>query len=149
MPIDPHAGVISHAIQLAVAPVFLLSGIAALLNVMTTRLSRVIDRARAFEQAWSALDDKGRTAARGQIRILERRRRLCSWSITFATAAALFVCLVIVALFTDEFFVISVNWVAAALFVAAMVAVILSLSCFLSEVYVATHTTAIDHKRFE
>jgi hypothetical protein len=41
---------VAHAIQLAVAPVFLLSGIGAILAVMTNRLGRIIDRARVLEK---------------------------------------------------------------------------------------------------
>lgn len=149
MPIDPSTGLIAHAIQLAIAPVFLLTGIAGLLGVMATRLARVIDRARSFESTWPGLDARARTAARVEMGNLERRRRVCSWSINFCTAAALLVCLVIVTLFVEEFFTASLRWVAGALFVGAMLAVICGLVCFLREVYLATHTTSVDHARFE
>lgn len=148
MPIDPNAGFVVHAIQLAIAPVFLLTGIAGLLGVMATRLSRVIDRARYFEQHWTDLDDRTRAASRVELQNLERRRHVCSWSINFCTAAALLVCLVIVCLFADAFFETSLKWLAGALFVGAMLAVICGLVCFLREVYLATHTTTIDFKRF-
>ena len=148
MPIEPSTGVVAHAIQLAIAPVFLLTGIAGLLAVMATRLSRVIDRARYFEQHWADLDETARVASRMEVRNLERRRRVCSWSINFCTAAALFVCLVIVCLFADAFFPTSLKWLAGALFVGAMLAVICGLVCFLREVYLATHTTTIDFQRF-
>ncbi len=149
MPTDPGTEIIAHAIQLAIAPVFLLTGIAALLGVMATRLARVIDRARSFEQSWPGLDAKARAVARVEIADLERRRRVCSWSINYCTTAALLVCLVIVTLFVDEFFATNLKWLAGALFVAAMVALIGGLSCFLREVYLATHMISIDPARFE
>ena len=149
MPIDPGAGIIAHAIQLAIAPVFLLTGVAGLLGVMANRLARVIDRARSFEQTWAGLDARARAAARMEMRDLERRRRVCSWSINYCTAAALLVCLVIVTLFVEEFFAANLKWLAGALFVGAMVAVIGGLTCFLREVYLATHTISIDPARFE
>jgi hypothetical protein len=149
MPVDLNAGIISHAIQLAIAPVFLLTGIAGLLGVMATRLARVIDRARSFEQTWRSLDAKARVAARLEIGNLERRRRICSWAINFCTTAALLICLVIVTLFLEEFSATNLKWLAGALFVAAMVAVICGLTCFLREVYLATHTISIDPARFE
>jgi hypothetical protein len=149
MPIDPGTGIIAHAIQLAIAPVFLLTGIAGLLGVMATRLARVIDRARSFEATWSGLDANARAAARLEIRNLERRRRVGSWSINYCTVAALLVCLVIVTLFIEEFFATNLKSLAGALFVGAMLAVICGLTCFLREVYLATHTTSIDHTRFE
>lgn len=149
MPIDSSTGLIAHAIQLAIAPVFLLTGVAGLLGVMATRLARVIDRARSIEAMWPRLDEGARVAARLEMRNLERRRRVCSWSINYATTAALLICLVIVSLFVEEFFVANLNWLAGVLFVAAMIALICGLTCFLREVYLATHTTNIDPARFE
>jgi len=149
MPTIPGAGIIAHAIQLAIAPVFLLTGVAGLLNVMAGRLARVIDRVRALEQTWPGLDARARTTARVEIGNLERRRRVCSWSINYSTAAALLICLVIVALFVEEFFARDLRWLAGALFVAAMVALIGGLTCFMREVYLATHMTSVDLKQFE
>ena len=149
MPTIPGAGIIAHAIQLAIAPVFLLTGVAGLLNVMAGRLARVIDRVRALEQTWPGLDAKARATARVEIGNLERRRRVCSWSINYSTTAALLICLVIVALFVEEFFAKDLRWLAGALFVAAMVALIGGLTCFLREVYLATHMTSVDLRQFE
>jgi Fe2+ transport system protein B len=141
--------VIAHAIQLAIAPVFLLTGVAALLGVMANRLSRVIDRGRALEEAWRGFGAEARAVARAELICLERRRKLASWSINFCTAAALLVCLVIVVLFLDEFFSANLRWVEGALFVLAMLAVIGGLTSFLREVYLATHTISLDPERFE
>ena len=63
-PVD-NTPVIAHAIQLAIAPVFLLTGIAGLLGVMANRLARIIDRARFYEQTWDQMEEVGRMAARG------------------------------------------------------------------------------------
>jgi MFS family permease len=146
---DPTTGIIAHAIQLSIAPVFLLTGIGGLLGVMANRLARVIDRARAFEGRWRNMDAPARAAAMSEIDNLERRRRVISWSINFCTAAALLVCIVIVTLFVEEFFGKNLKWLAGALFVSAMLAVICGLTCFLREVYLATHTTSIDPRRFD
>jgi hypothetical protein len=139
---------ISHAIQLAIAPVFLLTGIAGLLGVMANRLARVIDRARMFEESWAALDQAARERARVELASLEKRRRLASWAINSCTAAALIVCLVIVTLFLEEFYAASLRLFAGTLFVLAMVAVIGGLASFLREVWLATHATSIDPGRF-
>ena len=145
---DVGTGIISHAIQLAIAPVFLLTGVAGLLGVMATRLARVIDRARVLEERWSVLDARARDAARAEIATLETRRRVCSWSINYCTAAALLICLVIVTLFVEAFFVANLKWLAGVLFVGAMLALICGLACFLREVYLATHTVRVDPARF-
>ena len=145
---DAPAPFIAHAIQLAVAPVFLLTGIAALLGVMANRLARVIDRARWLEEAWEQFSDDLRERTLAELPLLERRRALASWSINFCTSAALIICLVIVTLFVDELFVADLRWVAGVLFVFAMLALSGGLATFLREVYLATHSTSIDAARF-
>jgi len=148
MPTDTGIPVIAHAIQLSIAPVFLLTGIAALLGVMANRLARIIDRARQLETTWREMDDTARAAAREEIADLDRRRHLASWSINFCTTAALLVCLVIVTLFVEEFFSANLKYIAGALFVCAMIALIGGLFSFLREVYLATHVVRIDLARF-
>ena len=133
MPIDT-PGSIVHAIQL---------------GVMTTRLARVIDRARTFEVTWPTLDAKSRAMARLEIADLERRRRVCNLSISFCTSAARLICLVIVTLFVEESLGAKLTLVAGAMFVTAMLAIICGLACFRREVYLATHTISLDPGRFE
>src|SRR3982751_3430367 len=115
--------VIAHAIQLSIAPVFLLTGVAGLLGVMANRLARVIDRARSFETQWRDYDESQREAVRLETEHLARRFHLASWAINFCTAAALIVCLVIVTLFVEEFFARNLKWLPGALFVCAMLPV--------------------------
>lgn len=146
---EPAVHVIAHAIQLAVAPVFLLTGIAALLGVVTNRLSRVIDRARWLEAAWPGLDQAQRQEARRETEALERRRHYASWSINFSAAAALLICIVIVVLFAEEFFGVNLRIVSGVLFVIAMFALIGGLFSFLREVYLATHSLHIDPAKFK
>ena len=141
--------IIQQAIQLAIAPVFLLSGIAALLVVMTNRLARIIDRARDLEQRWPTLSEKALAAAQREIATLERRRHLASWSINLCTGAALLLCIVIVTLFVEEFFGTDLKWLGGALFVAVMIALIGGLTAFLREVYLATHASRIDTETFQ
>jgi hypothetical protein len=141
--------VVAHAIQLAVAPVFLMTGIASLLAVMANRLSRVIDRARWLAEAWPTLGAAARDEGRAELRMLERRRHLASWSINMCTVAALLICLVIVTLFMEEFFGSNLKWVAGTLFALSMFAIIGGLSAFLREVYLATHSTIIDPAKLD
>jgi len=139
----------AHAIQLAIVPVFLLTGIGALLGVMATRLARVIDRARTLEEAWERLDELERGRVRIEFRNLDLRRHLASWSINFATCSALLVCVVIMTLFLDGFFSTDLKWLVGGLFVGAVLALICGLFTFLREVIFATHTMQIDVARLE
>jgi hypothetical protein len=148
MPANESIPIIQHAIQLAVAPVFLLSGVAGLLAVMAGRLARIIDRARDLEQRWASMDEKALARAREEIPNLERRRHLASWSINLCAGAAFLVCIVIVTLFFEEFYGMDLKWLAGAQFVAAMIALLGGLTSFLREVYLATHTGRIEAGRF-
>ena len=148
MPLHEGVPVIQQAIQLAIAPVFLLTGIAALLGVMTNRLARIIDRARDLENRATTLSEVALASARVELRNLERRRTLASWSINFCTCAALMVCFVIATLFFEEFLGAELRWLAGPLFVAAMMCLVGGLSCFLREVYLATHLGRIQHEKF-
>jgi hypothetical protein len=140
---------ISHAIQLAIAPVFLLTGIAGLLSVMANRLARVVDRTRYVQRTWRELDQNAHELARAELAHLERRRHLASWSINFCTAGALLVCLVIVTLFVDDLSSTDLRWVAGGLFICTMAVLIGGLACFLREVYLATESIGIEIARFE
>ena len=140
---DHDISLLVHAIQLAIAPVFLLTGLGALLSVMTTRLGRVIDRARHLEEKWAALGENDRVATSIELEILARRARLSGWAINLCTAAALLVCTVIAALFIDVFTSTNLKWFVGALFIVAMIALIGGLISFLREVYLATHTLRI------
>lgn len=144
MPAPDNALLVQQAIQLAVAPVFVLTGIAGLLGVVANRLARIIDRAREVSRGGGSLNTAGVASARRELASLERRRHLASWSINFCTGAALLVCMVIMTLFVEEYLGASLKWLAGVQFIAAMVSVIAGLSCFMAEVYIATHTSRID-----
>jgi hypothetical protein len=138
---------IAHVIQLAIAPVFLLTGVGSLLGVMTSRLGRVIDRGRHIENVYVSLQAHARGHADEELHALAQRARLASWAINFSTAAALLVCMMIAALFVDTFMDTDLRWLVAALFVASMLLLTCGLVCFLREVYVATHSVYIGPPR--
>lgn len=128
---------IAHVIDLAVAPVFLLLGIGAMLGVMTSRLARVIDRARVLEgQLRTTTVDA--TPIHTELATLSRRAKLAGRSITLCTVTALLVSAVIAILFLATFFGFDASATVALLFIAAMLAFILGLLFFLREIFLAT-----------
>jgi hypothetical protein len=133
---------INHAIELALAPVFLLTGIAGLLSVMTGRLARIIDRGRQFVEGKVPMPS-GAEAVRLELANLERRRRLASWAINSCTFAALLVCMVIAALFAEVLFRVPLQWLSGLLFTGSTLALTVGLASFLREVHVATQTVRI------
>jgi|ERR1043166_1121833 hypothetical protein len=129
---------VAHAIQLAVAPVFLLTGIAAILSVMTNRLGRIIDRARVLEEKLERAAAEAIPSLRVDLETLSRRAKLISFAITLCTATALLVCTVIAVLFLSASMRFDATIPVVFLFVAAMSAFFLGLVWFLREIYVAT-----------
>jgi hypothetical protein len=129
---------VAHAIQLAVAPVFLLSGIGAILAVMASRLGRIIDRARILEDRLDRVSPEFLVPLRGDLATLSQRAKLIYRAISFCTATALLVCGVIAVLFLSAFLRFDASIPVALLFIAAMSAFFLGLVWFLREIYVAT-----------
>jgi membrane glycosyltransferase len=133
---EPSIAAVAHVIQLAVAPVFLLTGIGGMLAVMTNRLGRIVDRARKVEGQPKAGPEEERILQDELLR-LSRRARLISLSISLCTLTALLVSAVIAILFLGAFLAFDVSVIVALLFVAAMLAFIVALLGFLSEVFLA------------
>ena len=130
---------VAEVIRLAVAPVFLIAGIAGLLGVLSTRLARIIDRARVIERRIpQAKSDKQSTVLRRETKVLWRRIALINWAIRLCISGALAICLVIVALFLGEFVALNIGVIVAVLFVAAMVLIIAGLMFLLTEVGLST-----------
>ena len=136
MQIDPeNLTTVAHVIQLAVAPVFLLTGIGAILSVLTGRLGRLVDRFRALSESNEVLLPK---YAR-ELNILSLRARWVHWAITLCTASALFIAIVIGALFMGAVVDINPSRIVSILFIVAMTSLIIGLGCFLREISLSAH----------
>lgn len=134
---------ITKAIQLSLAPAFLLAGIGGLLNVMTGRLARIIDRGRMLTESpqYVALCEEGQLQP--ELQGLERRRFYISVAVTSCTVAALLLCLVIATLFMEVMFSVPFKWVIGTLFAFSTIALVVSLAFFLREVHIAMRTIHI------
>jgi uncharacterized protein DUF2721 len=128
---------IVHLIQSAVAPVFLLSGVGVTLGVLTGRLARIIDRARYLEEhaGPGGLHTENMKAS---LRMLARRAKYTNAAIALCAASALFVSLVVMALFASAFLESDLSVPIALLFVAAMVCLTGAFGAFLVECRLAT-----------
>lgn len=138
-------GDIGHIIQLAIAPVFLLTGVGTNLIVLTNRLARIIDRSRVLEdraQRGECLPEDEE-----EIRILYRRAYLVNGAITLSTTCALFICVVIAALFLWDALGLRLAFFIAILFVLAMLSLIGSFIYLLQEIFIATSTLSMRRRR--
>ncbi|MDE2427577.1 MAG: DUF2721 domain-containing protein [Burkholderiales bacterium] len=140
-------GDVSHIIQLAIAPVFLLTGVGTKLSVLTSRLARIIDRSRVVEEQLIAAD--GSPVCVGlqeELNELYERARLINRAIALSTSCGLLICLVIASLFMGDAISINLDKFIAALFVGGIFSLIGSFIYFMREIFVATKTLSRQHK---
>lgn len=143
MPQDAGFLEFARVVQVVVAPVFLLMAVFGMLGVMTSRLSRVIDRSRVVKKEAAA--EPARAEAAGvELKALALRARLVSRSITLGTVTALLVCSLIAILFIGAFVGYDASTIVAVLFVAAMGTLFAALMTFLREIFVATANIHIE-----
>ena len=127
---------IAHVVQSSVAPVFLLTGVAATLGVLTNRLARVVDRARALEEQLETQPGR-RGVLLADLRNLERRAGYINAAISMSAVAALLVALVVVSLFADAFLGVNLAMAVALLFTASMLCLAIAYIAFFIEVRIA------------
>mgnify|MGYP003635743675 CR=1 FL=1 len=146
---DSSIAALAEVIQLAVAPVFLLAGIAGFINVMSGRLGRIVDRVRVMERKVIKLkNEHEQRLARNELEILQHRSRLINWSIGMCTASGLMVCSVVVSLFIGDFWNLNIALLIISMFVLALIWLILALLLFLIEVQLATQILKIKRVNF-
>ena len=129
---------IERAIQLAIAPAFLLTGIFSLLNVLAGRLGRLIDRERSIRNGLAP-------ALPGERRRLAQRARCVHRAVSACVLAAIMLCSLIVTSFGGIFLGLRVAWLLAVLLVAAMLSMVGALTLFLGEVRLASSHLPLDH----
>lgn len=137
---------VAHAIQLAVAPVFLLTAVGAFLSVMTNRLGRLIDRARLLEGKLESAETQAVPPLKENLKVLSRRARYINFAITSCTITALLVCAVIAILFFGAYINIDTGMTVSLIFIFAMLFLMTGLLCFLQEVFLATLNLRIGPK---
>lgn len=135
---------IAQAVQLSVAPIFLLAGIGAFLNVMTARLGRVVDRARSLEGMMEAGEDEEHYRRHSdELRALGTRISAANRAIYSATISAVLVCLVVALLFIEQLTRFGMRGAVALLFIATMATLTTGLLFFLREISVASRSLKV------
>lgn len=131
--------VITHGIQLAVAPVFLLTAVAGMIGAVAGRLARIIDRARLVEERAQATSDEAHLQrARLELGELRSRGRLANGCIALLTLCAMLIGLTIILLFLGETTDLQSARFAVAGFLGAVICFLAALLCFLAETVIAT-----------
>jgi hypothetical protein len=139
---------LAQVIQIVVAPIFMLTGIAGFLNVMSGRLGRIVDRARIMERRVQMIKNPDHLEpSENELRNLWRRIKLINRSIGLCTASALFVCSVVVFLFLGDLLLFDLSKLIVTLFVIALLLLIFALLTFLKEVQLATRTLQMGNEK--
>ncbi len=138
---------ITHTIQLAIAPVFLLTALGTTLTVLTNRLSRIIDRARALEARLPSGDEPPPTEVHVELEALFTRAQMIHRALNSGVAAALTVCLLIITAFVGYMAQFNFGLVVAALFIVAMALFAYALVNFLREAQMSLRSLRFGHRR--
>lgn len=135
----PHIANLAQVIQLAVAPVFLLAGVGTTLNVLATRVGRIIDRARLMEDRLPHATPEQAEDLHERLRVLSKRATLINRAIGLSVMCGLLVSIVVAALFIGYSLAIDLTTPIAVAFVIALISLAAALVYFLREVILATN----------
>jgi hypothetical protein len=134
---------VAEIVRLALAPVFLLSGIGAFVNVLAARLSRIVDRARQIEPLLLASRGAEHDRWIADLRTLDRLMSLISWATGLSVASAVLTCLVVILLFAATLMRTHLGDAIALLFIASMATIGLGFAVFLIETTIAGRAVRI------
>ena len=134
---DLSVNTVAEIVRLALAPVFLLSGIGAFLNVLASRLSRIVDRTRDIEPMLLASRGAQHDQWISALKILDRRMSLINWATGLSVTSAILTCLVVVMLFGANLVRTRLGTEIAWLFIGSMLTIGAGFAVFLIETTIA------------
>jgi Protein of unknown function (DUF2721) len=141
---------VAQGIQLAIAPVFLLNAVAAMIGAVAGRLARIIDRARQVE-AW--MDDSPNAPKmqrwKDELRLLRQRSTLVNWCIALLILCAILIGSTIVFLFFGETLEVNFARTATVTFMVGVVFFLLALMCFFAETLLSAKILKIPNKNIK
>ena len=140
MAIEAHVPEIAGVIQLAVAPVFMLTAVGTIMAALNARLGRAVDRRRVLEEKIQRMAPDEAESARTELATIGRRIQFVYLAIVFAVIGGLFVCLLIAGAFIGAFVKVDLSTTIGVMFVIAMLALIACLLLFLHEIFLAVST---------
>lgn len=133
-----HVTSLAQVIQLAVAPVFLLAGVGTTLNVLASRIGRIIDRARIMEERLITAPPELAEELHERLRVLSKRASLINRALGLCVLCGLLVSLVVATLFVSSQLRLDLALPIAIAFVIALLSLAAAMVYFLREVFIAT-----------
>lgn len=145
----PDLDAVISVLQTALTPAFLLVAVGSLLNVLTGRLSRIVDRSRDLQRQYADTDGVAHERVVRELRIIEKRMRVVGSSILYAVLSAMSVCVEIAVLFLMGLTQFSAAWVAVAVFMLALALLSACLIQFVREIRLATYAIYVPEEYLE
>jgi ABC-type siderophore export system fused ATPase/permease subunit len=145
----PELDVVISVLQTALTPAFLLVAVGSLLNVLTGRLSRIVDRSRDLQRQHAETEGDAHERVVAELRIIERRMRVVGSSILLAVLSAITVCIMIGVLFWMGLTDYAAAWVAALVFMVALALLAASLLQFVREIRLASYAIYVPEEYLE
>lgn len=143
------SGVIAHTIQLALAPVFVLVAMGNIMNILSTRLARVVDRSRHLQTLHSGTAGTEHDRVVWEIRILDRRIHLIGRAILLLVLSGLTIGLCVALLFVQELARVNLQQIAAGAFMIAIFLLMAALTLFMREIRAATASLRVPEDYLE
>ena len=140
MAYEPHIPEIAAVIQLAVAPVFMLTAVGTIIGALNIRLGRAVDRRNELEEQLTRMPADEKPSAHQELGYIARRIRFVYYSIVAAVVSGLFTCLLIAGAFLATFLRSDISHTIGAMFAVAVLALTVSLLLFLREIFIAVST---------
>ncbi len=145
----PAVSTIAQTIQLSLSPVFMLTGIGALLNVLVGRMARVVDRVRDLETQHPRSTGVELDRLVWELRLLDRRISVINAALFLAVSSAVMTCLVVALLFVAELAGLRLGTVVASCFILAMILLISALVGFMVEVRISLRAVRVREELLE
>lgn len=140
---------IFQTIQLSLAPVFVLVAIGNILNILSTRLGRVVDRARALQQLHNETEGDAHDMVVLEIRVVDQRIAIITQAIRFMVISGVAIGITVAVLFVQGIFGFDLHIFAAGMFLTSVLLLLVALVMFLHETQVAAASLRIPRDYLE
>lgn len=145
----PMLSTVAATIQISIAPVFLLAGIAGILNVLVGRMARVVDRARQLETLHPVSTGPEHDRHVWELRLIDRRLSVINTAIALCVASGVAICLVVALMFVAELIHLDIGGAVAVAFIASMLLLTLGLTAFMFEIRLSIRAVHVREELLE
>ena len=144
-----HPAMIAQTIQLALAPVFVLVAIGNIMNILTTRLARMVDRSRHLQMLLPGTEGSEHDVVVVEMRIIDQRIAHVGRALLCLVISGLAIGTTVAVLFLSERVATDLRVVTALTFVAAIALLMAALVMLLLETRLAARALRLPPELLE